>query len=322
VKPSGTASAVLGTASGIHPQHAKWYIRRVQANKTEFPAQHFQKINPMAVERSVWGSSGTDVVISFLCEVPKGAITKNQLTAIEMLEKVKIAQRSWVVEGTNEDLCVNKTVRHNVSNTCIIKNEWSEVADYIYNNRKSFTGISLLSFSGDKDYAQAPFTTIHSSKELERMYGDAAVFASGLIVDGLSAYDENLWGACDCLLGIGEKIEDSMDKPIRPVKNGYSDKKYAEKLTRFLVECEIHDAWFAKKDWNRRVEKFASRYFEGDIRKTCYCMKDVCNRHLWCNLKFEYKEIDWATVHEPNPHYESVDSMGAVACSGGACDLV
>jgi len=68
VKPEGSASCVLGTSSGIHPHHAKRYIRRVQANKLEFPVQHFEKVNPLAVDESVWSSNGTDVVISFCCE--------------------------------------------------------------------------------------------------------------------------------------------------------------------------------------------------------------------------------------------------------------
>jgi len=70
VKPAGTTSCILGTASGIHPHHAKRYFRRVQANKLENPLQYFQRFNPMAVEESVWSQNQTDVVITFLCEVP------------------------------------------------------------------------------------------------------------------------------------------------------------------------------------------------------------------------------------------------------------
>jgi len=81
-KPSGSTSCLLGTASGIHPHHAKKYIRRVQANKTEFCLTQTELINPTAVDESVWSANKTDKVISFLCEVPVGSIVKNQLSAV------------------------------------------------------------------------------------------------------------------------------------------------------------------------------------------------------------------------------------------------
>ena len=284
VKPAGTTSCVLGTASGIHPHHARRYIRRVQANKLEFPAQYFASVNPLAVEESVWSNNNTDVVISFLCEVPTGAITKNQLKAIELLKRVKLTQQNWVEYGTNKHLCRIEGIRHNVSNTITVKpNEWDEVEEYIYENRNWFAGISLLPASGDKDYPQAPFTTVHTPTELVTLYGDASVFASGLIVDGLKAFNNNLWTACDCVNGI--YTPDTVDQ----------------------------------KDWCRRAEQFATRYFEGNVKTTTYCLKDVSNWKLWCDLSREYKDIDWADVVEENQHFDNIDTMGAQACAGGKC---
>ena len=282
-----STSCVLGTASGIHPHHAKRYIRRVQANKLEFPLQKFTEVNPLAVEESVWSSNKTDMVISFLCEVPAGAITKNQMSAIELLEKVKLCQQNWVEYGTNEELCVRPYLRHNVSNTITIKPaEWNDVADYIYKNRKFFAGISLLPASGDKDYPQAPFTTVYTPQEIVKEYGDASVFASGLIVDGLRVFSDNLWRACDIVLYNNQELNE-------------------EQL-----------------DWVRRAIQFADRYFGGDARRMTYCLKDVNNWKKWVDLSREYKEIDWSQVEEDTPDAVDVTTTTAVACNGNQCEVV
>lgn len=295
VKPAGSTSCVLGTASGIHPHHAKRYIRRVQANWLEYPLQKFQEVNPLAVETSVWSATGTDKVISFLCEVPKGAITKNNLKAVELLEKVKQTQQNWVESGTNKELCLSSALRHNVSNTITVADhEWDEVRDYIYSNRKWFAGISLLSASGDLDYPQAPFATVLNAKEIVDEYGDAAVFASGLIVDGLHAFNNNLWAACDSALGFGEKIADNVS-PDTP-------------------------QW-KKLDWNRRLNQFASRYFNGNMRKATHCLKHVSLWKTWCDLQREYKEVDWSTVVEEVETHVDATSLAAQACAGGACAI-
>ena len=96
-KPEGTASCILGTSSGIHPHHAKRYIRRVQANKMEDIYQHFKKTNPRACEESVWSANDSDDVVAFCIEVPAGAKTKNQVGAIDLLSHVKSTQQSWVI---------------------------------------------------------------------------------------------------------------------------------------------------------------------------------------------------------------------------------
>ena len=333
VKPAGTTSCVLSTASGIHPHHARRYMRRVQANYLEFPARKFAEVNPSAVEDSVWSNSGTDKVITFLCEVPAGAIIKNQLKATDLLEKVKLTQQNWIEAGTVIERCRVPYVRHNVSNTItVLEDEWDEVEEYIYNNKEWFAGISLLPASGDKDYPQAPFTTVHTPREIVREYGDASVFASGVIVDGLKAFENNLWAACDTLLGIGEALEDSLEHPVepkRPRKNGFTDKEYNKKLTKYAKDLEAYyasveeyDKWWYKVEWLRRADGFAEKYFNGNVKRMTHCLKDVNNWKVWCDLNREYKEIDWSEVQELEAHYESVDTMGAQACSGGKCELV
>lgn len=162
VKPEGTTSILLNTASGIHPRHAPKYFRRIQATKTDPVYKHFKENNPHCCEPSVWSANNTDDVITFCVEAPKGAITKDDISALEFLEIVKETQKNWVIPGTAlPDATVGLT--HNVSNTCVVQDdEWDEVADFVYDNREFFTGISLLSSSGETTYQQAPHQTVKS----------------------------------------------------------------------------------------------------------------------------------------------------------------
>ena len=165
VKPSGNASVLLQTGSGIHAEHSSMYIRNVQMNKESEVTQAVQRINPHMVEESVWSAGGTDVVISFPIVPKEGSIFKDELVGVDHLEKVKLAQKHWVNAGTNEELCADKGVRHNVSNTIIV-DDWDEVERYVFENRHSFAGISFLSATGDKDFNQAPNTAVISAKEM------------------------------------------------------------------------------------------------------------------------------------------------------------
>jgi len=331
IKPSGTASCILGTASGIHPAHAKRYLRRVQSNKLEFPAQHFNSINPLAVEKSVWSSNG-DLIINFLCEVPDGAKTKNSLGAIELLEHVKLTQQNWIEYGTRTDKNnkIASWLRHNVSNTINVKpNEWDDVSEYIYENRQWFAGISLLPNAGELDYPQAPFVSILNEKELVQTYGEGTVFASGLIVDALYAFDDNLWNACDCALGIGENLKTLEDpvEPIMPVKNGYTNSQwtaklneYSKLLSHYYDYKEKYDKVQLKLDWIRRFKQFAERYCQGNERHCTHMLKHVSLWKRWLDLKREYKDIDWSQVVEETIYEIDVTSLAGATCHGGSCD--
>lgn len=317
VKPAGSTSCVLGTASGIHPHHAKRYIRRVQANKTEFCLQETEKKNPLAVEESVWSNNKTDKVISFLCEVPVGAIVKNQLRAVELLEKVKTTQQNWVEYGTRVEKCLRPTIKHNVSNTITVKpDEWDEVENFIFDNQQWFAGISLLASSGDLDYAQAPFATVLTPSELVKEYGDASVFASGLVVDGLAAFDNNLWRACDTVLGYGEDLSVGPEPAVYPEGRNYS------KLAEYFIKKEESEEWLDKCDWVRRVKQFGDRYFDGDVKRATYCMKHVSLWKTWCDLKREYVELDWTQITEEHESHINADTLGAQACSNGSCEIL
>jgi len=220
IKPSGTSSLVLGTASGIHPHHAKRYLRHVQANKMEAPLKHFRKFNPLATEQSFWAD--TDEVITFCVEVPDGSKLKNQVSAIQLLENVKLMKKHWIDNGKNPELCVKPWLSHNVSNTISIRNdeEWEEVKHYIFDNQQFFAGITLTSSDIDKDYAQAPLCAVYTANEIAKQYGDGSVVCSGIIEDALEVWKDEpapLWKACSVLLG-------TSPIPDRPAPAGYSSK--------------------------------------------------------------------------------------------------
>src|SRR5210317_2099719 len=120
VKPSGNASVLLQTASGIHAEHSPMYIRNIQMNKESEITQAIIKSNPYMVEESVWSAGGTDVVVSFPILPNEGSIYKDDLIGVKHLELVKKAQKHWVNAGTNEELCADKGIRHTVSNTILV----------------------------------------------------------------------------------------------------------------------------------------------------------------------------------------------------------
>lgn len=284
IKPEGTASCVLGTSSGIHPHHARRYIRRVQANVLDEVYQFFKKQNPNACEESVWSANDSDDVISFCVEVPDGAKIKNQMSAIELLKNVKSTQKNWVTHGRDEELCVKPWLNHNVSNTINVKpEEWGEVAKFIYKNRHYYCGISLLPISGDKDFAQAPFTSIYLPTQMLKQYGDGIVFCSGLIEEGKKLWEDNLWTACDAAMGV--------------VKSRGQEKK------RWIAQCH----------------KFAANYFDGDVRKLTYAMKDIDNYKLWTELQSNYQNVNYENMFEDKDNTKLDQEL---ACSGGKCDLI
>ena len=283
LKPEGTSSSMLGTSSGIHPHHAKRYIRHVQANILEAPYQHFKKINPQACEKSSWSANNTDEVIKFPVEVPDGAKLKNQLPAVEMLSIVKDTQKHWVQSGKNKGLCTQEYLSHNVSNTVTVKpDEWEDVTRFIYDNRKYFAGISLIPQSGDKDYPQAPFTTVYTSREIVKEYGDAALWCSGLIELALNAFNNNLWAACDYVSMNQAKTEDPQDKLLFVTK----------------------------------MKNFAGKYFNSDIKRLTYCMKDVYNWKIYCDLYNSFKKVDYTQLSETEDNTVGIEE---ISCAGGAC---
>ena len=288
VKPSGNASVLLMTASGIHPEHSPMYIRNVQLNKDTEVAKVIKRINPNMIEESAWSAGKTDYVVSFPVISKPGSIYKDDIMGADHLEKIKLAQESWVNAGTNIDLCSHPAIRHNVSNTITVT-DWKPVEDYVYENRAYFAGISFLGMSGDKDYFQAPNTEVLNAQQITEKYGAGAIMASGLIVEGLKAFD-NLWIACNTAAGYGEDLS-----------------------------ADNHQITL-KKDWVRRFRKFAENYFAGDMKKTEYCFKDVYLLHKWEKIQQTITDIKWED-ELTEIKYIDVDTIGSAACVGGGCEL-
>lgn len=170
IKPEGTNSIVLSAASGIHPHHARRYFRRIQVNKEDNVYKYFKMFNEHACEESVWSANKVDDVITFPIEIPEKAKIKTDLTAIEHLKLIKLTQENWVNSGTTE--VNNKPLAHSVSCTVVVKDEeWEEVTQFLFKNQKDFTAVSLLPFSGDKIYKQAPMEAVITPED-EKKFED------------------------------------------------------------------------------------------------------------------------------------------------------
>ncbi len=165
VKPSGTTTLELGICgSGIHPAHAKRYIRRVTADELEVVFQHFRSVNPGMCVRKPDGKW----VIEFPVQAPDGAAIREDVDAITFLEQVRSTQQNWVYTGTARE-SAKYGLRHNVSNTITVKDaEWEKVAEYLFMHRDSFTGVSLLSDYGDTVYPFAPFEAVKTEAQKRR----------------------------------------------------------------------------------------------------------------------------------------------------------
>jgi ribonucleoside-diphosphate reductase alpha chain len=266
--------------------------------------QYFQLHNPQHVETSVWSANGTDKSVIFCVEVDDDSLTKEEVPSLDLLERVRLTQNNWVKFGKRDGYSATPWLTHNVSNTINVKpSEWYLVAKYIYDHRQDFTGVALLNHEGDKDYPQAPFCQVYSPEEIVETYGDGALLASGLIVDGLHAFSNNLWDACDRTLGNGKEL-------VHP------DLKDFGSLLDFKAAS---DCWYLQMDWVRRAKKFAANYFNGDIKAMTYCLKDVSNWKLWIDLRRNYRPVDWSKFVElkdttTHPGLEA-------ACAGGKCGI-
>ena len=284
VKPAGNAAVLLATISASSADHAPRYIRNIQINKEQEVAKYILGEMPYMVEESVWSNDKSDYIISFPVIPKEGTVFKRDVNAIDMLDVVKKIQSNWVEFGTDESLCLDKRVRHNVSNTINVgDDEWGDVEKYIYDNRHHFAGISLLSKNGDKDFNQAPMTEVKTEGEIVAKYGAASLFASGLIVDTYMGFHD-LWEATYIA---------QLPKKDRP--NG-----------------ELGDN---QSDWVRRFQKFATTYFDGDQKKAEYCLKEVYLLHKWTKIQQNMKPLDFVS-NLGEKEYTDIDTTGAAACSG------
>ena len=289
VKPSGNASVVLGTASGIHPEHSEKYFRIMQLNKESNTAKWLEENMGFLLEESVWSSTKSDYVVFVPVENPKVGLFKKDMKGIKHLELIKLVQKHWVNAGTNPELCAYMPVNHNTSCTVIIDDK-DAIVDYIWEQRDLFTAVSFMSDYGDKDFNQAPFTSVLNLDELVEIYGKGSVLASGLIIDGLHYFNQNLWLATDTLLDDSIQITGTREQVL------------------------------LKKYWISRAKKFAKNYFKGDMKKMVYCLKDVHLFYKWETITRQFKEVNFGEILN-KPQYKSISDYAAQACSGAQCDV-
>jgi ribonucleoside-triphosphate reductase len=144
VKPSGTVSNLVDSASGIHARHAEFYIRTVRADKKD-PLAKMMIDAGFYAEADVTRPEHT-WVFSFPKKAPKGCITRNARTALEQLEFWKTYQDHWC--------------EHKPSATIYVKeDEWLDVGAWIYRNFDKVSGLSFLPNS-EHIYQQAPYQDI------------------------------------------------------------------------------------------------------------------------------------------------------------------
>jgi hypothetical protein len=334
IKPSGNSSQMLNcTSSGISPFHFRRMIRNIQAANTEQALQVFSMYNPNAVERAAYDQENTSVV-SFPVELNENVLVKEDLSAIEFLKLVKLTKENWIEAGTNldHDFYITypelKKVRMNVSNTCVVgKDEWDDVRKFVWENREVFSGISFLPEGGDLLYPQAPYTSVLDEKELADKYGAGAILAGGLIIDGLEAFDGDLWVACDAAMGRNSKVlkfspEDVGEFIVTHMTEGtfLVDIRGVKVSDVNAIHSFLREKNDKRNDWVRRFRDFAIKYLEGDLKLTENCVKHVHLYHKWQNLK-NIKSIDWNDCVKWEDHCVDVDTLAAQGCAGGACEL-
>lgn len=144
VKPSGTVSQLVDSASGIHARHSEYYIRTVRGDNKD-PLTQFMKDQGIPNEPDVMKPDST-TVFSFPIKSPDGAVVTRDLTAIQQLETWLIYQRFW---------CEHKpSITVNVQ-----KNEWLEVGAFVYEHFDEMSGVSFLPYN-EHTYKQAPYQEV------------------------------------------------------------------------------------------------------------------------------------------------------------------
>lgn len=162
VKPDGNTGAFLGVSSGIHAWHSPYFIRHKRVDKTEPIYSYMVESAPGIVEDDLERPS-TRAVFKFPVKAPDGAITRENESALELLERVKHIYKYWVDVGH-----VSGPNTHNVSVTVSVKeDEWDKVFEWMWNNRRYYSAISLMPYDTSK-YAQAPFTEC-TKEEFEQL---------------------------------------------------------------------------------------------------------------------------------------------------------
>ena len=148
VKPSGTASLVLGTSSGIHPYWSRFQIRRVEVSKSEPLYQYLLDNAPAFLEDS--RSKPRTALFSIPLANPENGAYRDE-SALEALERIRLVQSNWITPGH-----VAGHNQHNVSATVSVRDhEWDDVKEWMWKYRETYAGITLIPFWGG-EHPEAP----------------------------------------------------------------------------------------------------------------------------------------------------------------------
>ena len=186
VKPSGTVSQLVDSASGIHARHSAHYIRTIRMDKKD-PIYTFLKEKGVQVEDEQFRPEST-AVFSFPMKAPQGAITRTDKTAIEQLENWLVYQRHWC--------------EHKPSVTISVKDdEWMQVGAWVWKYFDEISGISFLPHS-DHSYVQAPYTdcTKEEYNKLKKITPNNIDFSELIEEDDMTEGSQTLacvGGACE-----------------------------------------------------------------------------------------------------------------------------
>ena len=151
VKPSGTVSQLVDTASGLHPRHAPYYIRRIRISAVDplFQMLRDQKL-PFFPEVGQAMNNATTYIFEFPVKAPQGSVYKNDITALEQLAYWKMVKENFT--------------EHNPSVTVSIgDNEWIGVANWVYENWDIIGGLAFLPRE-DHTYTMAPYEEITEAR--------------------------------------------------------------------------------------------------------------------------------------------------------------
>ena len=175
VKPSGTVSQLVDSASGIHARHSQYYIRRVRGDKKD-PLSTFLTVSGVPAEDCVMRPDST-VVFSFPMKAPEGARLRDDLTALQHLDLWLMYQRHWC--------------EHKPSVTISIKDdEWMDVGAWVWRHFDEVSGVSFLPWDGGS-YRQAPYEECSEETYKELLSKMPAHIDWNL----LSEQDDNVEGA-------------------------------------------------------------------------------------------------------------------------------
>ena len=285
VKPSGNASVVLQTSPGIHPEHARRYFRIMQLARQAPTARYLESHHPEMLEPSRWSATGSDYAVFVPCENEKDVLLKQDMQGVRHLEHIRLVRSAWVEPGKTEALCYKPGTSHNVSNTVIVDDE-AAVSTYLFEHQDDFTAVSFIAPMGDKDYVQAPYTSVMTETEWTDRYGATAPALRALVPQALAAFDGNLWTACDALAG----------------------------------SLSVGDVATPRAEWLGAAHALADHSFGGDNRRLAYALKDRYLLDKWNAIKAVFTSVPDLGAALREPMRVSVQQTNALACHAEYCD--